>query len=114
MVIATASAISNLMKADQANSTLSEKTNMYMTILDSMNDGLIMLNAKGIVQYINPFGAKTLHIDRRKATNKPIDSLVDFDPIIMHDRGGYFRYNPYRLNFHIHRHRWLLPQYTSV
>ncbi|MCI1822665.1 MAG: sigma 54-interacting transcriptional regulator [Megasphaera sp.] len=84
MVIATASAISNLMKADQANSTLSEKTNMYMTILDSMNDGLIMLNAKGIVQYINPFGAKTLHIDRRKAINKPIDSLVDFDPIIMH------------------------------
>lgn len=84
MVIATASAITNLMKADQANATLSEETNKYMTILDGINDGLIMLNAKGIVQYINPFGAKTLHIDRKKSINKPIDSLVDFGPIIMH------------------------------
>lgn len=84
MVIATASAITNLMKADQANALLSEETNKYMTILDGINDGLIMLNAKGIVQYINPFGAKTLHIDRKKSINRPIDSLVDFDPIIMH------------------------------
>ncbi len=83
MVVSAAAAITNLLQVQKTQRELEESARIHSTIVNSISDGLLMLNAKGIVTFINHIGARILDINPREAVGKHIASLVDFKPVIL-------------------------------
>ena len=55
----------------------------YNTILDSISDGIILLDRDGRVLDINAAGATMLGIDREGSRLRHVSELVDFRPVIL-------------------------------
>jgi PAS domain S-box-containing protein len=55
----------------------------YKTILDSISDGIILLDRDGYVLDINAAGATILGIDREGSRFRHVSELVDFRPVIL-------------------------------
>jgi len=55
----------------------------YKTILDSISDGIILLDRDGYVLDINAAGATILGIDRERSRFRHVSELVDFRPVIL-------------------------------
>lgn len=83
MVVSAAAAISNLLTVQVKQRELEESAHIHSTIVNSISDGLLMLNGKGIVTHINPTGAKILRLNPQEAVGKPISSLLDFKPVVL-------------------------------
>lgn len=81
---AISTAISSLHQAHLACENLTEKEKLYTSILDSVSDGVIVLDEHGIIRYINPCGAKSLHFELDHVLNKQINAVCDFEPVITH------------------------------
>ncbi len=53
------------------------------TIIDSISDGIIILDKSGIVLYINLEGARILNLDQDAVIGKHVEQIVDFKPVIL-------------------------------
>ena len=83
MVVSAAEAISNMMKARRAQKELENTARLHASIVNSVSDGLLMINAEGIVTFINPIGSKILNVKANEAIGRHISSLVDFKPVVL-------------------------------
>ncbi|MFQ3620188.1 MAG: sigma 54-interacting transcriptional regulator, partial [Spirochaetales bacterium] len=55
----------------------------YKTILDSISDGIIILDRDGYVLDINAAGAAILGIEQERSRFRHVSELVDFRPVIL-------------------------------
>ena len=53
------------------------------TIVDSISDGIIILDADGTVLYLNRQGATLLDLSQTQVEGRHITEIVDFRPVIM-------------------------------
>jgi len=83
MVVSAAAAINNTIKVRRAQKQLEDTARLHATIINSVSDGLLMINAQGIVTFINPTGAKILNVNGSEALGKHIQELVDFKPVVL-------------------------------
>ena len=83
MVVSAAAAITNILHVQMAQRELEEKARIHSTIVNSVSDGLLMIDAAGIVTHINPVGARILNLNPADAIGKYFGSLVDFKPKIL-------------------------------
>ena len=56
---------------------------MMKTIIDSISDGMIILDRTGCVLYINQEGARMLNLDQTVVVGKHVSEIVDFKPVIL-------------------------------
>ena len=83
MVVSAAAAISNTIKVRRAQKQLEDTARLHATIINSVSDGLLMINAQGTVTFINPTGAKILNIKPQEAVGRHIAEIVDFKPVVL-------------------------------
>ena len=83
MVVSAAAAINNMIKVRRAQKQLEDTARLHATIINSVSDGLLMINAQGIVTFINPTGAKILNVNGPDAIGRHIQELVDFKPVVL-------------------------------
>jgi PAS domain S-box-containing protein len=83
MVVSAAAAITNILHVRKAQWELAEKARIHSTIVNSVSDGLLMIDASGVVTYINPVGARIFNLNPADAIGKYFGSLVDFKPKIL-------------------------------
>jgi PAS domain S-box-containing protein len=83
MVVSAAAAINNYLAVQKAQQELEQTAQLHSTIVTSISDGLLMLDGKGIVTFINPTGARILNINAAEALGKHISTLVDFRPVVL-------------------------------
>ena len=83
MVVSAAAAISNTIKVRRAQKQLEDTARLHATIINSVSDGLLMINAQGFVTFINPTGAKILNVKVQESIGKHIQELVDFKPVVL-------------------------------
>jgi transcriptional regulator with PAS, ATPase and Fis domain len=83
MVASAAAAITNILQVQKAQRNLQETALIHSTIVNSVSDGLLMLNAEGTVTFINPVGARILKVNAAEAVGRHITSLVDFKPVVL-------------------------------
>lgn len=53
------------------------------TILDSISDGILVLDDKGYVLHLNPQGAEIFGLERANVLGKHITEIVDFRPVVL-------------------------------
>ena len=83
MVVSAATAIKNMLLAKGAQKELEEKSRLHETILNSLFDGLMMLNRDGYVTFINPSAARMILVNPEEALGKHMAALVPFKPVAM-------------------------------
>jgi len=83
MVVSAAAAITNLLQVQKTQRELEESARIHSTIVNSISDGLLMLNAQGLVTFINHIGARILQIKPNEAVGKHIANVVDFKPVVL-------------------------------
>ena len=83
MVVSAAAAINNMIKVRRAQKKLEDTARLHATIINSVSDGLLMINGQGTVTFINPTGAKILNVKAQEAIGKHIQELVDFKPVVL-------------------------------
>ncbi len=83
MVVSAAAAISNYLAVRKAQKELEQTAQIHSTIVNNVSDGLLMIDGKGVVTFINPTGARILNINPAEALGKHISTLVDFRPVIL-------------------------------
>jgi transcriptional regulator of acetoin/glycerol metabolism len=83
MVVSAAAAIKNMLLVKRAQKELEKKSGIHETILNSLFDGLMMLNRDGYVTFINPSAAKMIHVNVAESIGKHMTALVPFKPVAM-------------------------------
>jgi PAS domain S-box-containing protein len=83
MVVSAAAAIANLLKAQKTQRELEASARLHSTIVNSISDGLLVLDAKGIVTYVNPVGARILNLNPAEAVGKPLANVIEFKPVVL-------------------------------
>ncbi len=83
MVLASARGIENQIKNQRKTRLINEQSKYQNVIVESINEGFITLDRKGIVTYINERGARILSIDKHKSIGRHIKDLVPFEPVVM-------------------------------
>ncbi len=83
MVVSAAAAINNYLAVQKAQQELEQTAHLHSTIVNSISDGLLMLDGQGIVTFVNPTGARILNINAGEALGKHISTLVDFRPVVL-------------------------------
>jgi len=83
MVVSAAAAVSNYLAVQKAQKELEQTAKLHSTIINSVSDGLLMIDGKGIVTFLNPTGAKILNVNAAEAVGKHISTLVDFRPVVL-------------------------------
>ena len=83
MVVSAAAAISNTLKVRKAQKQLEATARLHATIINSVSDGLLMIDAHGYVTFINPTGAKILNVKVQESIGRHIQELVDFKPVVL-------------------------------
>ncbi|MEN6565427.1 MAG: sigma 54-interacting transcriptional regulator [Veillonellales bacterium] len=69
------------MQLAQEQITLSNR--LKMMIVESISDGLLTIDAKGIVTHINATGAKILGVTVMESIGRHISEVVDFKPVVL-------------------------------
>ena len=83
MVVSAAAAISNMIKVRRAQKQLEDTARLHATIINSVSDGLLMINAQGTVTFINPTGGRILNVNPQDAVGRHIQEIVDFKPVVL-------------------------------
>ncbi|HKL13917.1 MAG TPA: sigma 54-interacting transcriptional regulator [Halanaerobiales bacterium] len=83
MVITSAKAIENQFRLKRLNEELERKNQLEDAIMQTISEGILVLDKDGIVKFINETGGKILNIDLKSAIGKHIHDLVDFRPVIL-------------------------------
>lgn len=83
MVVSAAEAITNIFQVQKTQRELEESARLHSTIVNAVSDGLLMLDALGIVTHINPVGARILQVNASEAIGRHISNLVDFKPVVL-------------------------------
>ncbi len=83
MVVSATAAINNYLAVQKAQKELEQTASIHSTIVNKVSDGLLMIDAKGVVTFINPTGARILNINPAEALGKHISTLVDFRPVVL-------------------------------
>lgn len=92
MVVGIANAIENALKTEKKNIELSVNNEFLNTIIESISDGLIVINKKGEITHLNSIAGKILCKESHEAIGKPIDKLIrtNFSLLnILNNRKGY-------------------------
>jgi PAS domain S-box-containing protein len=92
MVVSIANAIESALKTEEKVFELSINNKFLNTIIESISDGLIVINKKGEITHLNAIAGKILGKESHEAIGKPIDKLIRtnfslFD--ILNNRKGY-------------------------
>jgi len=92
MVVSIANAIEGALKTEEKVFELSINNKFLNTIIESISDGLIVINKKGEITHLNSIAGKILGKESHEAIGKPIDKLIRtsfslFD--ILNNRKGY-------------------------
>ncbi|MBB6213939.1 PAS domain S-box-containing protein [Anaerosolibacter carboniphilus] len=77
MVVATAEAIGNEIKLERTNKRLDVANKHFYAIMESISEGLICVNSKGIVMDINLFARRLLAIKEEEIIGKHIGCILD-------------------------------------
>ena len=56
---------------------------MQDALVESMSDGVLLVDKNGYVGFINEIGADILGVNRTNAIGKHITELVDFRPVVL-------------------------------
>ncbi|WP_461204657.1 sigma-54-dependent Fis family transcriptional regulator [Clostridium sp. DL1XJH146] len=83
MVVAAVRAIQTKLEVEKVNSDLRLKNKFQDAIIKSVPEGMLTIDNKGILTFINVRGAEILGIDRGKAIGKHISQLLNFDAVIL-------------------------------
>lgn len=92
MVVSIANAIESALKIEEKVFELSINNKFLNTIIESISDGLIVINKKGELTHLNSIAAKILCKKSHEAIGKPIDKLIrtNFSLLdILNNRKGY-------------------------
>jgi len=92
MVVSIANAIEGALKTEGKVFELSINNKFLNTIIESISDGLIVINMKGEITHLNSIAGKILGKEPHEVIGKPIDKLIRtscslFD--ILNNRKGY-------------------------
>ncbi len=66
MVVSAAAAISNMIKVKRAQKQLEDTARLHATIINSVSDGLLMINGQGLSPLLTPLAPRFLMLRRRK------------------------------------------------
>ena len=92
MVVGIANAIESALKTEKKVFELSINNKFLNTIIESISDGLIVLNKKGEITHLNSIAGKILCKESHEVIGKPIDKLIRTNfPLlnILNNRKGY-------------------------
>src|SRR5665648_145136 len=92
MVVGIANAIESVLKTEKKVLELSINNKFLNTIIESISDGLIVLNKKGEITHLNSIAGKILCKESHEVIGKPIDKLIRTNfPLlnILNNRKGY-------------------------
>src|SRR5665648_259265 len=92
MVVSIVNAIEGALKTEKKVLELSINNKFLNTIIESISDGLIVINKTGEITHLNSIAGKILCKDPHEAIGKPIDKLIrtNFSLLnILNNRKGY-------------------------
>ena len=93
MVVSIANAIESALKIEKKVSELKINNKFLNTIIESISDGLIVINKTGEITHLNSIAGKILGKEPHEAIGKPIDKLIrtNFSLLnVLNNRKGYF------------------------
>ena len=83
MVVAAVTAIENQMAMDRAARELKTANQYKSAIVEAISDGLLTIDNRGFVTYMNLAGARILGADQRGVIGRHIQEVVDYRPDIL-------------------------------
>jgi transcriptional regulator with PAS, ATPase and Fis domain len=83
MLAASARAISIGLESEKTNQELKVRYKYENAIVESITDGLLIVDKDGFVNYLNQIGAEILCVDRGKSIGMHLNQVVDFKPVIL-------------------------------
>lgn len=83
MVVSAARAIETRIEVEDANNELRLQNKYQEAVVESISDGLLTIDSRGCLTYINEIGAEILNIDRNISIGKHVSELVDFKPVVL-------------------------------
>lgn len=83
MVITSAKSIENQFNLQNLNKELERKNKLEDAIMQTISEGILVLDKEGIVKFMNETGGKILKIDHKEAIGHHVTELVDFRPVIL-------------------------------
>jgi PAS domain S-box len=83
MVVAAVTAIENQMAMNRAARELKTANKFQTAIVESISDGLLTIDNRGIITYLNAAGARMIGINRREVIGRHIQDVVDYRATIM-------------------------------
>ncbi|MCJ7814192.1 MAG: sigma 54-interacting transcriptional regulator, partial [Candidatus Atribacteria bacterium] len=92
MVVGIANAIESALKIEKKVSELKINNKFLNTIIESISDGLIVINKTGEITHLNSIAGKILGKEPHEAIGKPIDKLIrtNFSLLnVLNNRKGY-------------------------
>jgi len=76
MVVSIANAIENTLRTEEKARELSLNNKFLNTIIESIDDGLIVINKEGKITHLNSIAEKILGKEVHEVIGKPIDKLI--------------------------------------
>lgn len=83
MVAAAARAIETEIETEMTKNQLNIRNKYRDALVESMSDGVLMVDRDGYVTYINDIGADILGINKNNSIGKHVKELVDFKPVVL-------------------------------
>lgn len=83
MAMSAAYAIEKAVAIELSQMEIRNQQKFQSAIIESMSDGMLSIDAKGIVTYLNAIGAKILGVIKEEVIGKHIQDIVDFKPVIL-------------------------------
>lgn len=83
MIVVAARAIETRIEVEQTKEKLIIKNKVQNAIVESSSDGILTIDASGIITSINTCGAEILGIGKDSSIGKSIVDVVDFHPVIL-------------------------------
>ena len=83
MVVAAATAIGNQMAMDRAVHELKTANQFKSVIVESISDGVLTIDHRGFITYINSVGARILKVDQHGIIGRHVRDIVEFRPVIL-------------------------------
>jgi len=83
MVVTAAKAIETLLRLNKTTFHLQETSKVQQAIVDSISEGLILIDKQGIIKFMNKAGGEILQVNHEKAVNLHVTEIVDFRPVIL-------------------------------
>jgi len=78
MVVAAVTAIENQMAMNRAVRELKTANKFQTAIVESISDGLLTIDNRGIITYLNAAGARMIGINHREVIGRHIQDVVDY------------------------------------